>query len=103
MKILYRMKSVNKVRAALSQSLLDIFNVLVVLIQVWLVFGVFGIALYRGQFGFCENKMSFGINKEECVREGRQWVNYKHNFDDIRQAIPTLFVIASLDGWGEIL
>jgi hypothetical protein len=30
-------------------------------------------------------------------------VEYKHNFNNITEAIPTLFVISSLDGWGEIL
>ena len=46
--------------------------------------------------------MVFEVNKETCLSEGKIWVNYKHNFDNITIAIPTLFVTATLDGWGEI-
>lgn len=47
--------------------------------------------------------MEFGINKIECEDEGRKWINYKHNFDNITIAIPTLFVVSTFDGWGEVL
>ena len=103
MKLLYRIKSISKITSALSKSLYDIWNVLIVLLMVWLIFGVFGITLYSNQFGFCENKLSFGVSKDECLNQQRTWVDYKHNFNNITEAIPTLFVIASFDGWGEIM
>lgn len=30
-------------------------------------------------------------------------MNYKHNFDNITIAVPTLFIISTFDGWGEIM
>lgn len=36
------------------------------------------------------------------MKRNGQWINYKHNFDNITVAIPTLFVTSTLDGWGEI-
>ncbi len=31
------------------------------------------------------------------------WINFRHNYDNITIALPTLFIISTLDGWGEIL
>jgi hypothetical protein len=103
MKLLYRVKSIWGITSALAKSLRDIWNVLVVLLMVWLVFGVFGVTLYGGQFGFCEHKMSFRVNRDSCLESNRSWVEFKHNFNNITEAIPTLFVISSFDGWGEIM
>ena len=103
MKILYRIQAISKIRLALIQSLYDILSVLLVVLMVWMIFGVFGIALYRNQFGFCESKMNFYVSRARCLDEKRTWVEFKHNFDNITEAIPTLFVISSFDGWGEIM
>ncbi|CAD8187083.1 unnamed protein product [Paramecium octaurelia] len=102
MKLMYRLSWLTNLREAIGRSLFDIFNVLITLLSVWIMFGVYGIILFEQQFGYCEDKMAFEVNKETCLGEGKIWVNYKHNFDNITIAIPTLFVTASLDGWGEI-
>ena len=47
--------------------------------------------------------MAFEVNRMTCLNENKTWINYKHNFDNITFAIPTLFVISTFDGWGEIL
>jgi hypothetical protein len=47
MKLLYRIQSIAKIRAALTQSIYDIINVLIALLMVWLIFGAFGITLYK--------------------------------------------------------
>jgi hypothetical protein len=47
--------------------------------------------------------MSFYISKKMCIEQNRSWIDYKHNFNNITEAIPTLFIISSFDGWGEIM
>ncbi|CAD8181015.1 unnamed protein product [Paramecium pentaurelia] len=103
MKLMYRIKWLDKIRAALAQSLLDMLKILLTLVSVWIMFGVFGIILYESQFGFCDDKMQFYINERECIETERQWINFKHNFDNITIALPTLFVVSTFDGWGEIM
>ncbi|CAD8125783.1 unnamed protein product [Paramecium sonneborni] len=103
MKLMYRINWLIQLRAALGQALVDILNVLLTLLSVWMVFGVYGIILYENQFGFCEDKMEFYVSKQECISQNKTWINYKHNFDNITVAIPTLFVVSTFDGWGEIL
>ncbi|CAD8054707.1 unnamed protein product [Paramecium primaurelia] len=103
MKLMYRIKWLDNIRAALAQSLLDMLKILLTLISVWIMFGVFGIILYESQFGFCDDKMQFNVNQQECIENDRKWINYKHNFDNITIALPTLFVVSTFDGWGEIM
>jgi len=47
--------------------------------------------------------MSFYVSYNDCIESNKTWVNYKHNFDNITVAIPTLFTVSTFDGWGEIL
>ncbi|CAD8117020.1 unnamed protein product [Paramecium sonneborni] len=103
LKLLYRIKWVARVRAALTQSLFDIINVFVVLLMVWLMFAVFSMMLYAEKFGYCEEQFNYDIGIEECQEQGNQWRVYKHNFDNITTAMPALFVISTFDGWGAIL
>lgn len=54
--------------------------------------------MYQGNLGFCDHKMNFYVSKQDCEGE---WIEYRHNFDNILEALPTLFLISTLDGWGE--
>ncbi|CAD8187071.1 unnamed protein product [Paramecium octaurelia] len=103
LKLLYRIKWVVRVRAALTQSLFDIINVFVVLLLVWLMFAVFSMMLFADKMGFCEEQTNYDVGYEECTRLGKEWRVYKHNFDNITTAMPTLFIISTFDGWGSIL
>ncbi|CAD8084276.1 unnamed protein product [Paramecium sonneborni] len=103
LKLLYRIKWVARVRAALTQSLFDIINVFVVLLMVWLMFAVFSMMLYADKLGYCEEQFNYDIGIEECQEQGKKWIVYKHNFDNITTAMPALFVISTFDGWGAIL
>ena len=43
-------------------------------------------------------------NKTQCEdKKQNVWVNQKYNFDNLGQAIITLFVLASKDGWVSIM
>ncbi|CAD8106039.1 unnamed protein product [Paramecium primaurelia] len=103
LKLLYRIKWVVRVRAALTQSLFDIINVFVVLLFVWLMFAVFSMMLFAGKMGFCEEQINYDLGYDECIKQGKEWRVYKHNFDNITTAMPTLFIISTFDGWGSIL
>lgn len=47
--------------------------------------------------------MNFGVSIDSCAQNNGTWITYKHNYDNITQALPTLFVVSSFDGWGAIL
>jgi hypothetical protein len=45
-------------------------------------------------------------NKTQCQElsaNGNRWVNHKYNFDNLGQALMSLFVLSSKDGWVSIM
>jgi len=63
--------------------------------------------LFKGIFFYCEGPDS-GIvkNKTQCQElsaNGNRWVNHKYNFDNLGQALMSLFVLSSKDGWVSIM
>lgn len=67
------------------------------------MFAVFSIMLYTDKMGYCEELINYDIGRNECEQEGKNWIVFKHNFDNITTAMPALFVISTFDGWGSIL
>ena len=42
--------------------------------------------------------------KEDCLADpNNQWINSQYNFDNLGQALLALFVLASKDGWVNIM
>jgi hypothetical protein len=39
----------------------------------------------------------------ELADKGNRWVNHKYNFDNLGQALMSLFVLSSKDGWVSIM
>lgn len=62
-----------------------------------------GVNLYKSRFGFCESQNEYLISKEECESNSRIWVINDFNFENIWNALLTLFVIATFDNWINIL
>ena len=62
--------------------------------------------LFKGKFYHCSGGDVTGIhNKSDCLNKGPpyRWKNHKYNFDDLGQALMSLFVLASKDGWVNIM
>lgn len=61
--------------------------------------------LLKGTFYHCEGPNITDVrNRSDCEADSRnEWVNHVYNFDDTLQALLTLFVFSSKDGWVDIL
>lgn len=77
------------------------FNLLVVCLIFFLLFGIFGVNYFKGSFFYCAiNKPDSEINsKSDCFDYGGDWVNKPFNFDNIIEAMITLFVLSTTEGW----
>lgn len=53
--------------------------------------------------GKCNLQSRYVYTKEDCYIAGGRWKNRTYNFDNLLQAMLTLFVVSSLDGWVEIM
>ncbi|XP_064816649.1 voltage-dependent T-type calcium channel subunit alpha-1I-like, partial [Oncorhynchus masou masou] len=77
-----------------SWNVLDGFLVFVSLIDI----------LFKGKFFYCFGPDVKNItNKSDCLQANYKWVHHKYNFDNLGQALMSLFVLASKDGWVNIM
>ena len=42
-------------------------------------------------------------NKTDCIHQNGRWVNYQYNFDNLFEALMSLFVVSTKDGWVDIM
>ncbi|NWQ74983.1 CAC1G protein, partial [Columbina picui] len=60
--------------------------------------------LFKGKFFVCQGEDTRNItNKSDCAEASYKWVRHKYNFDNLGQALMSLFVLASKDGWVDIM
>ena len=65
--------------------------------------------LFKGIFYYCDGPSVQKLqvkNKDDCLAHsgsGHKWVNHKYNFDNLGQALMSLFVLSSKDGWVTIM
>ncbi|MEQ2170082.1 Voltage-dependent T-type calcium channel subunit alpha-1I, partial [Goodea atripinnis] len=67
-------------------------------------FTFFFLKLFKGKFYYCVGLDVKNItNKSDCLTANYRWVHHKYNFDNLGQALMSLFVLASKDGWVNIM
>lgn len=60
--------------------------------------------LFRGQFYHCTGENLRNVTtRQDCLDRGYRWENWKYNFDDLGNALMSLFVLSSKDGWVMIM
>ena len=82
---------------ALMESVTGIFNVLIVILLVWLMFAILAMNLKSGELNYCSANAS--LLKIDCFAVGGNWKLYDLNFDYIGSTMVTLFVISTFEGW----
>lgn len=83
--------------SALISSLIAILNILGIIFLIWLVFAILGVSLFGGKYYSCTN--SFYFSQSDCVFAGFSWENNFYNFDNVLEAMSTLFSISSQESW----
>lgn len=82
---------------ALFESFLASINVIAVISVIWLIFAILGVSLFNGKLYSCENPLLDNIG--DCIDSGFAWKNNSFNYDNILEALLTLFVISSQEAW----
>jgi len=97
-------------------SVKSIYNILIVTVLLIFMFGVIGVQLFKGKFFMCTDLsmdtnstcqgdfityMDGDINKP--IVEERVWERSPFHYDNIMQAMLTLFVVSTFEGWPGIL
>lgn len=88
---------------ALLSSVGGIFNVAIVVMIVWMMFAILAVNLFGGKFQYCTKDTYILKDKISCLEKKGNWETFDHNFDSVPESMITLFVVASLEGWPDIM
>ncbi|XP_045921847.1 voltage-dependent T-type calcium channel subunit alpha-1H-like isoform X2 [Micropterus dolomieu] len=89
---------------ALMASVKPIRNILLICFAFFFFYGILGLQLFKGKFYYCVGADIRNItNKTDCLSANYHWIRKEYNFDNLLQALMTLFVMFSKDGWMNIM
>ncbi|XP_058013632.1 voltage-dependent T-type calcium channel subunit alpha-1H [Ahaetulla prasina] len=103
-RVISRAPGLKLVVETLISSLRPIGNIVLICCAFFIIFGILGVQLFKGKFYFCEGIDIRNIStKTDCRKAHYKWVRRKYNFDNLGQALMSLFVLSSKDGWVNIM
>ncbi|XP_067281603.1 LOW QUALITY PROTEIN: voltage-dependent T-type calcium channel subunit alpha-1G-like [Pseudorasbora parva] len=103
-KVINRAPGLKLVVETLKRSLKPIGNIVLICCAFFIFFGILGVQLFKGKFFRCEGFDTKNItNKVDCDDAGYKWTRRKYNFDDLGQALVSLFILSCKDGWVNIM
>uniref|UniRef100_A0A8K9UZV5 Ion transport domain-containing protein n=1 Tax=Oncorhynchus mykiss TaxID=8022 RepID=A0A8K9UZV5_ONCMY len=104
LRVISRAPGLKLVVETLITSLKPIGNIVLICCAFFIIFGILGVQLFKGKFYYCLGLEVKNItNKSDCLQANYRWVHHKYNFDNLGQALMSLFVLASKDGWVNIM
>ncbi|XP_054616752.1 voltage-dependent T-type calcium channel subunit alpha-1I isoform X2 [Dunckerocampus dactyliophorus] len=104
LRVISRAPGLKLVVETLITSLKPIGNIVLICCAFFIIFGILGVQLFKGKFFYCLGPNVKNItNKSDCLQANYKWVHHKYNFDNLGQALMSLFVLASKDGWVNIM
>merc|ERR1719187_105075 len=107
LRVINRAPGLKLVVQTLLSSLKPIGNIVLICCTFFIIFGILGVQLFKGLFFYCEGPEVHTQNitdRWDCVKfPENRWLNQKYNFDNLGQALMSLFVLSSKDGWVDIM
>ncbi|CAF4604697.1 unnamed protein product, partial [Rotaria sp. Silwood2] len=103
--VINRTPGLKLVVQALLSSLRPIGHIVIVCCIFFIIFGNVGVQLFKGKFYYCQGPLARDvITRQQCeAMPDHRWQNQQYNFDNLGQALLTLFVLSSKDGWVQIM
>ncbi|CAF0948727.1 unnamed protein product [Didymodactylos carnosus] len=108
-----RAKGLKHVVQCVIVAIKTIGNIMLVTFLLQFMFACIGVQLFKGTFYSCADISM--LNKESCKghylkiedkrlnKHDRIWFNNKFHFDNVPQALLTLFTVATFEGWPNLL
>ncbi|KAL2298849.1 hypothetical protein Nmel_014456, partial [Mimus melanotis] len=104
LRVISRAPGLKLVVETLISSLRPIGNIVLICCAFFIIFGILGVQLFKGKFYYCDGPDVKNITtKADCTNARYKWVRRKYNFDNLGQALMSLFVLSSKDGWVNIM
>jgi len=110
LRVINKAPRLKRVVVCMIDSCASIGNTLIIIALVFLIFGILAIQLFGGKMYSCDPaEMTIGnttvepATKQECLDNGGEWVNATFNYDNLGQAVLSLFYVVSFDGWVDMM
>ncbi len=90
---------------ALLFAIPNIINITIIMILFHSVFGIILISFFKGKMHYCSNQYR-GVSvhtKWDCLNLGGLWENRLFNFDNMPNALTSLFVMSTPAGWADVV
>ncbi|CAF1600566.1 unnamed protein product [Adineta ricciae] len=110
-----RAKGLKHVVQCVVVAIKTIGNIMLVTFLLQFMFACMGVQLFKGTFYSCNDKsmlsevqcrgfyLKTDTNKNRIIKLPRVWTNAKFHFDNVPQALLTLFTVATFEGWPSLL
>ena len=101
-------KSLKVTLNSFIKSIRSLIHITGFILVFFLVFSIIGIIVFKGSFFYCDGVDTQVVHdlvftKFDCMDFGGNWVNQILNFDNIGQALMSLYVVSTTDGWTELM
>ncbi|XP_008296940.1 voltage-dependent T-type calcium channel subunit alpha-1H-like [Stegastes partitus] len=104
LRALSRVPKLKQTMEALMTSFKPLGNITLICCIIFLFYGIFGLQLFKGKFYHCVGHDLRNItNKTDCLAANYSWVGKQLNFDNLLQAVLSVFVMFTKDGWVNIM
>ena len=84
-------------------------NLMLITLLVLFLFGIQGITFFKGKYYYCSTdklpeEILQGIqNMWDCYDAGGEWTRFNANFDNIGNAVITIFNLMPTEGWIDVM
>lgn len=110
LRVIKRVPELRVVVNSLFRSVPTIANVMILLGMLWMIFGILGVQLFKGTFYFCTDSTKVGMYDcvgTDVVAGAITEVKWDKppgwGFDNLGQAVITLFEVSTLEMWLDIM
>jgi len=101
--------SMRLIVTALLESKTAIFNVLIVITMIWLMFAILAVNIVGDKLGYCsgfaEDESYYGVSETQCIAlgPGYSWTTPHVNYDNVFWAMLSLFVMSTQENWPTLM
>lgn len=110
LRVINRAPKLKRVVQTLMDSLGSIGNTIMISSVVYLIFGILSVQLFAGKLYACDSTEGTYngttvtvVTRADCALIGGSWDNQVYHYDNLINALLTLFYVSSFDGWVDVM
>lgn len=92
---------------ALLFAIPNVFKFTIIMCLFFFIFAEVLVSYFKGKLHYCESMhpqyKNLIENKWDCLTYGGDWLNRTYNFDNMMNALVSLFVMSTTNGWSQIM